>query len=429
MTVEERPSLAVTTLNDDSYDGGTLADELVDGGGLSLREAIGLINDGTVSETLITFDQSIAGGQIDLSGDLTISADMDIDGGTAGMTIAGDSQHRVFTIDGGTTDISVSLDTLTITGGGGVNRGGGVRVFDGDQVSISNSLLVGNNANNFGDGIAVESGAAATLTNTTVADNGIGSSSYSVQSEGDLTLINATITGNARGVSINGGTSTTTNSIVLGNGGTADFVKPSVSATAVLNGLSIIGEGTDNDPSDGKIDGVPQQVFATIDPGTGGGALADNGGPTQTVALRDQPTNPALDGAIGGTDSDQRGVAAFDNVAGTGDSGNNRDIGAYETAPFVSHAPIAADDAFTGAEDTEITGNVLADNGDGRGQRSGRRCAQRDCRHLRNRSRRLRRHRRRRQLQLYARRKLQRHRQLRLQGERWRPHRYRHRRH
>ena len=77
------------------------------------------------------------------------------------------------------------------------------------------------------------------------------------------------------------------------------------------------------------------------------------------------PSNPALDAAIGGTDSDQRGVAAFDNIAGTGESGNNRDIGAYETAPFVSHAPIAADDAFTGAEDNDITGNVLADNGAG----------------------------------------------------------------
>ena len=290
---------------------------------------------------------------------------MDIDGGTAGMTIAGNGSNRVLTIDGGVTaSISVSLNALTITGGGGVNRGGGVRVFAGDHVSITNSLLVGNVANNFGDAIAVESGASATLTNTTVANNGSGTS-YAVQSEGDITMSNATVTGNARGVGINGGTATTVNSIVLGNVGPADFAVSGF-GTYAFNGLSIIGEGTDNDPSDGKIDGDPAEVFAVvINPATGAGLLADNGGPTLTVALRDDPSNPALDAAIGGTDSDQRGVAAFDNVAGTGDSGNNRDIGAYELADFSSHAPIAADDAFTGAEDTEITGNVLADNGAG----------------------------------------------------------------
>jgi VCBS repeat-containing protein len=361
--VNEPPSLAVTTLADDSYDGGTLAEELADGGGLSLREAIGLINDGTVSETRITFDDSIAGGQIDLSGDLAITASMDIDGGTAGMTVAGNGSDRVFTIDGGaTTSISVSLDTLTITGGGSVNRGGGVRVLAGDHVSITNSLLVGNDANNFGDAIAVEIGASATLTNTTVADNGVGTS-YAVQSEGTITMSNVTVTGNAHGVGISGGTATTVNSIVLGNGGTADFVVSGFT-TYAFNGLSIIGEGTDTDPSDGKIDGDPVQVFAGSDP-SGAGILADNGGPTLTVALRNDPSNPALDAAIGGTDTDQRGVAAFDAVAGTGDSGNNRDIGAYELSANAPHAPVAADDAFTGPEDTEITGNVLADNGAG----------------------------------------------------------------
>jgi len=362
--VNEPPSLAVTTLADDSYDGGTLAEELADGGGLSLREAIGVINDGTVSETRITFDDSIAGGQIDLSGDLAITASMDIDGGTAGMTVAGNGSDRVFTIDGGaTTSISVSLDTLTITGGGSVNRGGGVRVLAGDHVSITNSLLVGNDANNFGDAIAVESGASATLTNTTVADNGVGTS-YAVQSEGTITMSNVTVTGNAHGVGISGGTATTVNSIVLGNGGTADFTVSGFGTTYAFNGLSIIGEGTDTDPSDGKIDGDPVQVFAGSDP-SGAGILADNGGPTLTVALRNDPSNPALDAAIGGTETDQRGVAAFDAVAGTGDSGNNRDIGAYELSANAPHAPVAADDAFTGPEDTEITGNVLADNGAG----------------------------------------------------------------
>ena len=185
-----------------------------------------------------------------------------------------------------------------------------------------------------------------------------------MQSEGDMTMINVHRDRKRARCRYRGGTATTTNSIVLGNDGPADFVSDGT-GTVSFTGLSIIGQGSDNDPSDGKIDGNPSQVFATIESRHRCGRLADNGGPTQTVALRDIPSNPALDGAIGGTDSDQRGVAAFDNIPMTGDSGNNRDIGAYETAPFVSHAPIAADDAFTGAEDNDITGNLLADNGAG----------------------------------------------------------------
>ena len=56
-----------------------------------------------MTETLITFDQSIAGGQITVAGGLTLAADMTIDGGSAGMTIASDGTNRVFTIEGGAT--------------------------------------------------------------------------------------------------------------------------------------------------------------------------------------------------------------------------------------------------------------------------------------------------------------------------------------
>ena len=37
-------TFTVTTANDEAFDGGDLAAETLDGGGLSLREAIGLAN-------------------------------------------------------------------------------------------------------------------------------------------------------------------------------------------------------------------------------------------------------------------------------------------------------------------------------------------------------------------------------------------------
>ena len=64
-------------------------------------------------------------------------------------------------------------------------------------------------------------------------------------------------------------------------------------------------------------------MFAALDPATGGGLLADNGGPTRTIALLDSPDNPALGGAlpIAGLDTDQRGLGRPD---------TEPDIGAFE---------------------------------------------------------------------------------------------------
>lgn len=70
-------------------------------------------------------------------------------------------------------------------------------------------------------------------------------------------------------------------------------------------------------------------VFAqTVDIGDGvlAGVLADNGGPTATVALLNSTDNPALDAATGSTlDTDQRGLPR--------PSGPAADIGAFERQP------------------------------------------------------------------------------------------------
>ena len=59
-----------------------------------------------------------------------------------------------------------------------------------------------------------------------------------------------------------------------------------------------------------------------------GGLLADNGGSTKTIALLDDPANPALGGAlaIAGLDTDQRGETR------PAPAGTNPDIGAFELA-------------------------------------------------------------------------------------------------
>jgi Ca2+-binding RTX toxin-like protein len=86
-------------------------------------------------------------------------------------------------------------------------------------------------------------------------------------------------------------------------------------------------------------------LFAAIDPETGGGRLAFNGGPTPTVALRDALDNPALSGAdprdAGGTD--QRGVLR------PSPAETNPDIGSFELdQTAISRAPSANNDVLTG---------------------------------------------------------------------------------
>ncbi|MEM9233538.1 MAG: hypothetical protein AAGA69_04780, partial [Pseudomonadota bacterium] len=105
-------TFTVTTLNDggdDNFNSGDLAAETADGGGLSLREALALAQDGDT----ITFDNSSdavfeSGGTITLAGteltisqlDLTIDGDLD-DDGTADVTIDGNDMSRVMVITGG----------------------------------------------------------------------------------------------------------------------------------------------------------------------------------------------------------------------------------------------------------------------------------------------------------------------------------------
>src|SRR5262249_25831618 len=96
---------------------------------------------------------------------------------------------------------------------------------------------------------------------------------------------------------------TLTNSIVLGNG---NDMYGGYSANLVFTGGNIIGSALQFAYTTGttpiKLDSTDlaalQTVFAQVapDPNTGvlSGVLADNGGPGQTVALNNSPTNPAL---------------------------------------------------------------------------------------------------------------------------------------
>jgi CSLREA domain-containing protein len=180
----------------------------------------------------------------------------------------------------------------TISGNQSVEGGGGIYTCCGgtDELTITNSTISGNIVSG-GDGGAIDVEGDVTLLNTTIAQN------------------QATIGG---GVSLNGGTLTTRNTLYSNNtfgdcgGNLADLT----SQGGNLSSDTSCSAGFDG-PGD------------IIDGATNLGPLADNGGPTETHALL--AGSEAIDAAVAGfPPTDQRGVAR--------PLGAGADIGSFEAA-------------------------------------------------------------------------------------------------
>jgi hypothetical protein len=310
----------VTTAADEAFGGGSLAAETADGGGLSLREALGLANANADADR-IGFAASLAGQTLVLTGgQLSINNDVAIDGDTNGddkadITISGNSASRIFNIVTATTD--VDLLSLTLTNGRGgdggavrangissldivdttimnsvsTNRGGGL-FANYATLTMTNSLVAGNTAAIFGGGSYLRV-TTATLTNSTIhgnaaADSGGGiSTNYST-----LNLNNSTITANRAdsdgngsgvggGIEIFGATVNAVNSVVGDNLVGTGAVEGDVSGTLALATNSVFGTATTITTNNGSQTGVAD---------LGLGALLDNGG---TVLTRS-----ALDGSV-----------------------------------------------------------------------------------------------------------------------------------
>jgi serine/threonine protein kinase len=236
-------------------------------------------------------------------------------------------------INGGTAQITgCTLDGNQVKAGAGTGlnygtQGGGLFVYRG-TVNIDNSTVVGNSARPgtgqifaFGGGIAAGGGTTqlefCTITGNSAAFGG----------GGLATLL--------------GGSASLGNTILWGNSGfrgNPDDVDNGPSSPASSLDYNLIGAV--------NIESVPIGGLTAHDVGGNPllGPLADNGGPTPTMALL--PGSPALNAglAVSGISTDQRGVARD----------VDPDIGAFEARPFhvtvVSGSPQSApiDTAFAG---------------------------------------------------------------------------------
>jgi Right handed beta helix region len=281
------------------------------------------------------------GGGLDSFGTVTISKSI-FDRNSAGSSGTGGGIENE-------TGASVTISNSTFTNNSAGNGGG---LDNNGTVTISNSTFANSTSNGSGGGIENESlGSTVTISNSTFANNAAFGSGGGLDSAGTVTISNSTFDHNTAIGGSGGGLSNS------GSAGTVTIKNSTFANNSASGTGGVGGGGIDNEP--GNTVQIAQSIVANNSAPTGPnckgvitdqgynlesgndcgfvattdrqntnpllGPLANNGGPTQTLAL--QHGSPAIDkipvALCPGTD--QRGFKRPD------DTESVCDIGAFES--------------------------------------------------------------------------------------------------
>jgi hypothetical protein len=289
---------------------------------------------GTLEIANSTFTGNIApfglGGAIDNAGTATITTSV-FTGGTA---------YQGGAIDNKSGTLSISYSSLYMNSG---TLGGAI--FNNATAVIASCLIANDDTSFDGGGIANDLGGTMTIVNSTVAFNHSGQTGGGINqvgggngATGSLTVINSTIAYNSvnaggagGGIDASSGTTNLYNTIVaLNTAGTPTSSTASdISGTAsFLSAYNLIGTGG----SGGLISAVNGNQVAVANPGLAT-ALANNGGPTETIALL--AGSPAIDAGKNSLAVDANGNPLVYDQRGPGFPrivNSIVDIGAFERA-------------------------------------------------------------------------------------------------
>jgi hypothetical protein len=276
-------------------------------------------------------------GTLALASTIAVTKPVVLDASDRSVAIDGGGAVGLFSLAGGA---SLGIVGLTLQNGSSSDAGGAIDARRGGPVSILNSTLTGNRAASggavatgdtpltavgstfvdntamSGDGGAIDGGSVA-VTNSTFSGNGAALGGAIHASTG-LAVVNTTFVDNASAgpaISLHGGDASLRNAILAGDSGTQCAL-----------GSAVLSDQGGNFSTDGSCgftavtsrSGIPITVLAL-------GPLADNGGPTQTIALL--PGSVAADAGVACPPpaTDQRGVPR-PQLAGC-------DSGAFELEP------------------------------------------------------------------------------------------------
>lgn len=308
-----------------------------DSGASSLRNLISALPSGAT----LTFASNLSGATILLTnGEILLSNNITIDGSSLsnGITFNGNSSSRIFEV---TSNATVTLNSLTITGGSDTTGNGGGGILNAGTLNINDSTFSGNSSADGGGGAIASLGSLANLNmvDCTVANNN--AAFAAIWSHGgamNLTFCTVSLNTGSEGtggVVLEDGPDTLFDSIVAGNTGTVDPDIGGSGATVSLTGTNLIGQPSSVYyalTSPGMPDTNGQLVGSAADPLNPDLApLGNYGGPTQTMPPL--PGSLAIDAALANglmPVTDQRGLPRV--------SGPGPDIGAVELA--VPVAPI-----------------------------------------------------------------------------------------
>ncbi len=163
----------------------------------SLRWAVAQANTNPGADSIV-FDRSVFGSPQTIaltSGAITFTdtATTTVTGPGAGLvTVTANQLSNDFVVNAAA---SANLDTLTITGGRATTGGG---VYSQGTLVISNSLITGNTATTGKGGGVDNSSGVLTISNSVLSNNSAYLNGGGVDSLGDITLTNCTITGNSQ---------------------------------------------------------------------------------------------------------------------------------------------------------------------------------------------------------------------------------------
>ncbi len=290
--------------------------------------------------------------------------------------------HNTSSSDGGgvyafASTCQLIIDSSTISNNTTTNNSPGGGLETGCETTINNSTISGNIAEDSqGGGIYVDSSTNVTITNSTIANNQTGAGG-GIYNRGSLTVVNSAFYNNPVGGyggglhNISGATATLINNTFSDH--SSDYGDGIYNAGTLHLSNNIIANGTTNNNcvnaggtistnvnnliEDNWTCGTPA---STADPMLG--PLANNGGPTQTMALL--LGSPAIDAGDDTVCADANTVNNKDQRGVTRPEGAHCDIGAYEIVQTNDEFYFATDVASLSYTDSMDTSSATSDSDD-----------------------------------------------------------------
>ena len=300
-------------------------------------------------------------GTIALATTIPVTKSVVLDASDHAVIIDGGGAIGLFSVGGGAT---FGIVNLTLQNGRSAGSGGAIDASSGGSVTVTNSTFAHNQAATAGGAIATAGNASLTVVASTFLDNMTTGGNGGAISGPTVSVTNSTFVGNQAGLGgaiLASSALTLVSSTFVSNVGTGSSVALSGGSAIVRNDIMAGGTGADcnlvasavtdggGNFSDDTSCGFNQAsshsgvAAAALDLGP----LADNSGPTQTVALL--AGSPAIDAGVTCPPpaTDQRGVPRPRGAA--------CDSGAFEVGP-----PVGNDISFPECGNPFPTGQAFA---------------------------------------------------------------------